>query len=313
MGVSIEMMEISALPAPLRAQMASGGPLLFSDGYVYLIRGEKAFRCEDTPDGRDTLGALSGAETEAEPVSAEDAIRVILDGCAPERALDLAKRFHIRPEGKRFIATLACWNRERRDQWKAIRSVAPMEVGDLLISRSPERTVLIKSGEDAQEMEEFVLALMDTVEGETGLRLEAGIGNLTVDCAGWAAGYREAEVALKTGRACRMKGPVYVYRKQLLERLLSEIPPETRKRYLREVFGEDIRKTLSGDTMETVDMFFDSDLNLSDTARQMFIHRNTLTYRLDKIRKETGLDLRRFRDAVIFRVLTNLPDEEKKG
>ena len=95
----------------------------------------------------------------------------------------------------------------------------------------------------------------------------------------------------------------------MLERLLSEIPAEKRQQFRRIVMNEQTERILNEETLDTVNMFFASDLNMSDTARQMFIHRNTLTYRLDKIRKETGLDLRKFNDAVIFRILSAMPED----
>ena len=105
-----------------------------------------------------------------------------------------------------------------------------------------------------------------------------------------------------------MPDPVYLYREQVLERLLSEIPEETRTRFRKSLICGNVRKTLNEETLNTAEAFFKSDLNLSDTARQLFIHRNTLLYRLEKIRKETGLDLRKFNDAVAFKILILLPD-----
>ncbi len=178
----------------------------------------------------------------------------------------------------------------------------------MLIPCGEDTTALIKQGEDMEEAEEYAMALMDTAEGETGLRLEVGLGNVHEGLAEWKYGYREALTALDTGRVFHLRGPVQVYRRQTLERMLLDIPEEKRRGYRDTLFTEKMRKGLNRELLETAETFFECDLNLSDTARQMFIHRNTLTYRLDKIRKETGLDLRRFQDAVIFRALTALPE-----
>ena len=183
-----------------------------------------------------------------------------------------------------------------------------MEPGDLLVDYSPGLAVLIKQETDLADAEEFALALLNTLEGEAALKPEAGIGEIHRGTAEWPAALREALAAIRTGREFHLRGPVQVFRKQMLERLLSAIPPEERRAFRSSVFPNGIRKTLTPEMLETVEVFFASDLNLSDTARQMFIHRNTLTYRLDKIRRETGLDLRRFGDAVIFRVLMALPE-----
>ena len=57
---------------------------------------------------------------------------------------------------------------------------------------------------------------------------------------------------------------------------------------------------------DTAEEFLDSSLNVSETARKLYLHRNTLIYRLDKIEKETGLNIRKFSDAITFRLITIL-------
>ena len=106
------------------------------------------------------------------------------------------------------------------------------------------------------------------------------------------------------------KTPVQVYGHQMLERMVEQIPPDVRRSLRKQVFGEHPEQILTEETRETAESFLESDLNLSVAARQMFVHRNTLTYRLDRIQRETGLNLRVFRDAVIFRMLMMMPEEE---
>ena len=191
-----------------------------------------------------------------------------------------------------------------------IRELAPMEENDLLAEDGAGRTLLIKAGEDPEEIGEFALALIGTLEGETGLRLKAGISDVHRTPAEWPAGYREALAALETGDRYQARMPVQLYTRQVLERMVEQIPAETRSTLRRQYFGEHPERVLTEETMETAESFFGADLNLSVAARQMFVHRNTLTYRLDRIRKETGLDLRVFRDAVIFRMLMMAPEKE---
>jgi len=191
-----------------------------------------------------------------------------------------------------------------------IRELAPMEENDLLAEDGSGRVLLIKAGEDPEEIAEFTLALIDTLEGETGLRVRAGISDVHHAPEEWPAGYREALEALETGDRYRRKTPVQVYGHQLLERIVEKIPEETREELRAQVFGDAPERTLTPETLETAERFFEADLNLSVAARQMFVHRNTLTYRLDRIQRETGLDLRKFRDAVIFRMLMTEPEKK---
>ncbi len=304
--VRIAMTDTAELPSSLRDEAATTRGLLRQEGKIFLIRGNRAFSCEDTPEGYALMKALS--REEKEPENEEEALRALLGG--QRGGVEAVKRFRIPTAGVRCLIALACENRRGQNLEEAIRAVAPLEKEDVLAACSPDLTVLIRKMEDPEEAAEYALALTDTLEGETGLRLEAGVSDPREGPENWASAFREATDALKTGMTFRLAGPVYIYRKQILERLLKEIPCEKRREIRRRVLGDGENRVLNDEMMETADMFLRSDLNLSDTARQMFIHRNTLTYRLDKIRKETGLDLRRFSDAVIFRVLTALPDEQ---
>ena len=185
-----------------------------------------------------------------------------------------------------------------------------MEETDLLAEDGAGRALMIKSGEDPDEIMEYALALIDTLKEETGLRLKAGISDVHFAPEEWPAGYREALNALEMGDRFHSKAPVQVYAHQLLERMVEQISPEVRISLRRQVFGDRPEEVLTEDILETAESFFEADLNLSVAARQMYIHRNTLTYRLDRIQRETGLDLRVFRDAVIFRILMMMPEKE---
>ena len=191
-----------------------------------------------------------------------------------------------------------------------IRELAPLEEGDLLAEDGAGHALIIKAGEDPEEIAEFTLALLNTLEAEAGIRLKAGVSNVHRVPEEWPAGYREALDALDVGDRFHGKAPVRVYAHQMLERIVERIPPEIRKELRGQFFGERPELILTEETLETAEQFFEADLNLSVAARQMFIHRNTLTYRLDRIHRETGLDLRVFRDAVIFRILMMRPDQE---
>ncbi len=304
--VRVAMLEKAELPETLIRKAEEAQGLLSCDGMLYLIRGEKAFSCEDNPAGQALMKALSDGEA-AEKTPGLALRSLLLNGKGAE---ETARRLRIPAGGPRCIIILQCVNLRSQNLEEAVRTVAPLEKEDLLIRCSLDTVALIKHGDDPEEAAEYAMALIDTVEGETGLRLRAGVSNPKTGPGLWAEAYREAEKALETGRVFHLPGPVQIYRKQILERMLQEIPEDRRRILRRELMIAGGERALSDEMMETADMFLRSDLNLSDTARQMFVHRNTLTYRLDKIRKETGLDLRRFSDAVIFRVVTALPEEK---
>ena len=122
--------------------------------------------------------------------------------------------------------------------------------------------------------------------------------------------YREAGIAAETGIRHQIPGRVYTFDRQALERLADLIPEKDAAVYRRMILPTQAKKVLTDDLLETIRVFFQNDLNLSTTARQLFLHRNTLLYRMEKIRKATGLDLRRFEDAAVFRLVMCLPEKD---
>ena len=105
------------------------------------------------------------------------------------------------------------------------------------------------------------------------------------------------------GRIFLTEQHIYVYRSLVLERFLMDIPREMGTRYHGILFNRKTARLFNDEMLHTIEMFFAKDLNLSDTARQLYIHRNTLVYRLDKVQRQTGLDLRKFDDAVTFKMM----------
>jgi len=211
--------------------------------------------------------------------------------------------------GECCVIVLRPEERPARALTETLRELAPLEENDLMAEDGAGRALIIKGGNDPEEIGEYAAALLGTLEGETGLRLRAGISDVHRAPEEWPAGYREALAALETGDRYRRKAPVQIYSHQMLERMLDQVPAPVRRGLREQVFGSHPERFLTEETLETAEQLFDADLNLSVAARQMFVHRNTLTYRLDRIQRETGLDLRSFRDAVIFRLLMTAPEE----
>jgi len=118
--------------------------------------------------------------------------------------------------------------------------------------------------------------------------------------------YMEARRAIEVGRIFKAEESIYVYSRLILERFLMELPQDISAYYHSLLFNRKNQRLFNEEMLYTIDMFFKKDLNLSDTARQLYIHRNTLVYRLDKVQKQIGLDLRSFEDAVTFKILMEL-------
>lgn len=187
--------------------------------------------------------------------------------------------------------------------------IVPVAKTDRIIQVGFNSIVLIMSmkGRKEDESVEFASAIIETMESETGSKWCAGIGCIINDLSDINKSYHQAENAIETGLRLNTRKNVYIYKKQILERIIESIPESVSNTVTGDFFNLKTKKTLTKEMMETIETFFQNNLNLSVTARQLFIHRNTLIYRLDKIKKETGLDIRRFQDAVAFRILLSLP------
>lgn len=226
---------------------------------------------------------------------------------------------------RELAETLATHNIERRrarcvllietdDGWHddaatTLTPVLPMEPGDTLVPMDRHSAAFIKDlsamGERS-DLIEYAEALQDTVLSEAGCPLRIGVGGGASDAVGLHASYKQARQALALGRTFMPAQSVLDYQRMLMPRLLSELPVPLAEAYHRLLFNAETERLFTDEMLETVNAFFDKDLNLSDAARQLYIHRNTLTYRLDKIARSTGLDLRRFEDAVTFKMLMEM-------
>ena len=187
-----------------------------------------------------------------------------------------------------------------------IREVIAVGEGDALVEMDRHALVLIKSMRNIEGYDDLIqlaAAIEQTVMAETGEHPLVSIGECASTLFGLGASYRAAWRALEIGRVYRPNEDVYSYHNLVMERFLSELPPDIGRRYHSLLFNRKTQRLFSEEMLQTIDIFFRKDLNLSDTARQLYIHRNTLVYRLDKIQRQTGLDLRKFDDAITFKTL----------
>ena len=183
---------------------------------------------------------------------------------------------------------------------------------DLIVPLSTRQVALVMSlrlDDDTQEMRQLGSAIAETLENEYQLPCTIGIGLVKSQMWQMQESLREAQQAVRMGRLQGYEGPVYAYSDYLMEFFLKAMPHETMQRYYNQVQGQTVTDVLQGEMEATVRAFFINSLNVSETARQLCIHRNTLLYRLDKIQRSTGMDLRNFEHAVIFKLLMQIDRE----
>ena len=308
--VKMSLMRPEEIPGEVAADLEHAD-IVRQKGYIYLRTGNQVLRCDGGEAGEALVQALdSRREGTVYSGTGRDPWRAVLAG-------------DLRGTGTAGIRDGICRclilfeaapGQEKsfgREVWDAL---APVEPGDAVTGTETGGIVLIKQAEGLAEEEiaEFAAAVIETVDTETGIQIQAGIGVPVRELAKLKESLRQARQAIDLGRVFQPEGRVYAWNRQTMERLISAIPAETRRQLRKELWSAETGKQLNPEMMETVRAFFRNDLNLSTTARQLFIHRNTLIYRLDKIRKETGFDLRHFQDAAVFRMISSIPEEEQE-
>lgn len=151
-------------------------------------------------------------------------------------------------------------------------------------------------------MEKLAASIVDTLQGEHYIKAVVGIGTPISSIKDLASSFKEAQIAMEVGKVFDTEKQVISYDHLGIARLIYQLPTTLCEAFLREVFKQDSIDSLDSETLFTIQRFFENNLNVSETSRGLFVHRNTLVYRLEKIKKLTGLDLRKFDDAIVFKV-----------
>lgn len=210
---------------------------------------------------------------------------------------------------KRCVMVFHIVQTDSERAYELLKDITPLEERDVLVDMDRHTVVLLKdvsADDDLEEIAQFAQALQETLMGETAHQMTIGIGRSRHTMDELRESYLEARRAIEVGRIFKPEENIYAYSRLILERFLMELPQDISAYYHNLLFNRKNQRLFNEEMLYTIDMFFKKDLNLSDTARQLYIHRNTLVYRLDKVQKQIGLDLRSFEDAVTFKILMEL-------
>ena len=186
-----------------------------------------------------------------------------------------------------------------------IQGLFPDRQNDFVLSINETDVALIKQmpeGADGHDLQKIAQLISQTVEQELNVKVIIGIGTIVGHIRDLARAYKEAGVAIDVGKVFDTEKGVINYENLGIGRLIYQLPTTLCQMFLQEVFKKNPIDALDQETLLTINKFFENNLNVSETARKLFVHRNTLVYRLEKIKKLTGLDLREFDDAITFKV-----------
>ncbi|MBR6681990.1 MAG: helix-turn-helix domain-containing protein [Clostridia bacterium] len=230
---------------------------------------------------------------------------VILDNILPSDIFMKSKELHFSADVTRIVFLIKFQTKGDVLPFDIIQNMFPDKNKDYVISVGEQDVVLIcelKNNCDMREMEKMARQISDTLSTEFFLKVSIGIGTAVNNIKDLATSFKEAQVALEVGKVFDTEKNIISYENLGIGRLIYQLPTTLCEMFLNEVFKKGALDSLDYETLSTIQAFFENNLNVSETARKLFVHRNTLVYRLEKIRKMTGLDLREFDHAVTFKV-----------
>ena len=186
-----------------------------------------------------------------------------------------------------------------------IQSLFPDRQNDFVLSIGEGDVVLIRQmpeGSGIKELNKIASSIEEALRAGGEPTVVVGIGTVATHLRDLAKSYKEAQIAIEVGKVFDTEKYVINYENLGIGRLIYQLPTTLCEMFLQEVFKKNPIDALDQETLFTINKFFENNLNVSETARKLFVHRNTLVYRLEKIKKLTGLDLREFDHAIVFKV-----------
>lgn len=187
----------------------------------------------------------------------------------------------------------------------AVQALFPDRQTDFVLSVSETDVAIIKQvpeGTEGKRLDKVAQQIQDGLTGDLEGKTVVGIGTVVTNIRDLARSYKEAQLAIEVGKVFDTGRTIINYDNLGIGRLIYQLPTTLCEMFLQEVFKKNPIDALDQETLFTINKFFENNLNVSETARKLFVHRNTLVYRLEKIKKLTGLDLREFDDAITFKV-----------
>ncbi len=215
-----------------------------------------------------------------------------------------AKKLHIQTDVKRVVMIVESENGKDNNVLELIRS-GNGSSKDFVTAVDENNVIVVKDlseGDSAKEIDKGAKGMESFLLKEGLKNVRIAYGNVVKEIKEVSRSYKEAKMALDVGKIFFDERNIVAYSELGIGRLIYQLPIPLCKMFIKEIFGGKSPDDFDEETLTTINKFFENSLNVSETSRQLFIHRNTLVYRLDKLQKSTGLDLRVFEDAITFKI-----------
>ena len=312
-----ELVKIGEIRQGVRDEIASTTDAVVTGGYTYKAIGNSA-KAENIVfvEGEDKMAdklatVLSVSLNNIKSLYDEKYDKasfiknIILDNILPSDIYIKSKELHFATDVDRLVFLIRFHGKSDMLPFDMVQNMYPDKNKDYVISVGEQDIVLVKemkSYTDSREIEKVAKSIADTLGAEFFAKVSIGIGTIVDNIKDLAKSYKEAQVSLEVGKVFDTDKNIISYENLGIGRLIYQLPTTLCEMFLQEVFKKGSMDALDREALTTIQAFFENNLNVSETSRKLFVHRNTLVYRLEKIRKMTGLDLREFEDAITFKV-----------
>ena len=230
---------------------------------------------------------------------------LLLDNLLLVDIYNRAKKLHIEVGVRRVVFLVESHETVEGTVQEALKEFFSSEAGDFVTAVDEKNSIVVKelSPEDTYtEVQKIADSMLDMLSSEVMLSTRVSYGTIVNEIKEVSRSYKEAKMALEVGKIFFVDRRIVAYNALGIGRLIYQLPIPLCKMFIKEIFADVSPDDFDEETLETIAKFFENNLNVSETSRQLFIHRNTLVYRLDKLDRATGLDLRVFDDAITFQI-----------
>ena len=230
---------------------------------------------------------------------------VIMENILPGDIYLKARELHFTADVSRVVFLIRVPATGDISVFDVISKLFPDRTKDYIVNISDTDIALVKevkADTEAKDLESLASSISDTLSSEFYAHAIIGIGSIVEGLKEISRSFKEAQVALEVGKVFDTEKTIVNYESLGIARLIYQLPTTLCETFLHEVFKRGSIESLDQETLFTIQRFFENNLNVSETSRRLFVHRNTLVYRLEKIKKITGLDLREFDHAIVFKI-----------
>lgn len=230
---------------------------------------------------------------------------LLLDNLLLVDIYNRAKKLHIDTTARRLVFLIETKNEKDTGALEIVKGLFASKTKDFITQVDEKNIILVKEvkpNETYDDMDKTAKVILDMLNTEAMTSVHVSYGTMVNEIKDVSRSYKEAKMALDVGKIFYAERNVAAYSTLGIGRLIYQLPVNLCKIFIDEIFGENVPNDLDEETLTTINKFFENNLNVSETSRQLFVHRNTLVYRIEKIQKSTGLDLRNFDDALTFKI-----------